>query len=83
MKRPLTANEAQLAGAIAQALIARGDFAAGAFDKILPDGGMDADEVRYDSAAVRGLIAITTISLMAARMSIDTLENLPPSGKIE
>ena len=74
-KRPVTTAEAILGGAIAQALISRGDFAEGAFDKLLPKGvPLDDTPITTDPAAAKGIIMVATLSLTAARTAIDFVE---------
>ena len=80
-KRPVTTAEATLAAGIVQALIARGDFAKGSFDKLFPEGvDVDAAEVKTDPKVAQGIVIVTLMSLTAARTAIDMVETLAEHG---
>lgn len=71
----VTQPQATLAAAIAQALIARGEFGKGAFDKVFPEGFVSGQQFSYDSNATQGLAAIAMLALMTARAAIEAFES--------
>ena len=70
-----------LAAPIIQALIQRGDFAKGAFDKLFPQGITFGLTPEWDKDAMAGIIAIVVLSLSAAEAGMAVNDKPPrPNG---
>ena len=66
-----------LAAAIIQGLVARGDFAAGSFDKVFPTGVQaHAESLDWDENALAGLIAVSAMALAAAQTALELHEKM-------